>query len=287
MMGMVEHVNQLPIEKRAQILSCLVEGVSIRGTSRLCDVAVNTVVKLQIEAGEACAAYQDRVMRGLTCKRLQCDEVWSFCGAKQKNATAEQMAKGWGDIWTWTAIDSETKLIPCWYVGNRDGEAAYHFIHDLASRLAHRVQLTTDGHSPYLAAVEDAFGAEIDYAQLVKIYGDGPRTDARYSPAVCTGARKDVIAGSPAAQNISTSHVERSNLSFRMGMRRFTRLTNAFSKKAENHAHAVAVFTMFYNFCRIHTTLRCTPAMEAGIADRVWSMKDVVALMDEQAEKAA
>ncbi len=281
-------MNQLPTETRARILSCLVEGVSLRATSRLCGVAINTVVKLQVEAGEACAAFQDKAFRNLKCRRLECDEIWSFCYAKQKNVPTEMRGTfGVGDVWTWTAIDADTKLIPCWHLGNRDGGAAYEFMHDLASRLAHRVQLTTDGHKPYLAAVEDAFGSNIDYATLTKIYGEGPGGDTRYSPPVCTGVKCAVVSGSPEPTKISTSYVERQNLNIRMGMRRFTRLTNAFSKKIENHGHALALYFMFYNFCRIHTTLRVTPAMEAGVADRVWEMTDVVRMMDEVQQKWA
>jgi IS1 family transposase len=281
-------MNQLPIEIRARVLSCLVEGVSIRATARLCDVAINTVVKLQIEAGEACAAFQDQAFRNLSCRRLECDEIWSFVGAKEKNARPEKKAQGWGDVWTWTAIDADTKLIPCWHVGDRNGGAAYEFMHDLAGRLAHRVQLTTDGHKPYLQAVGDAFGDDIDYAMLVKIYGEGPKTEARYSPPQCTGTRIAVISGRPDGSKISTSYVERQNLNMRMGMRRFTRLTNAFSKKIENHGRALSLYFMFYNFCRTHTTLRVTPAMEAGVTDRVWEMADVVQMMDGlQAQKAA
>jgi len=282
-------MNQLPIEARAKILSCLVEGVSIRATARLCDVAINTVVKLQVEAGEACADFQDRTFRNLTCRRLECDEIWSFCYAKAKNVPADKRGQfGFGDVWTWTAIDAETKLIPCWHLGTRDASAADEFMHDLAARLSHRVQLTTDGHKPYLQAVEDAFGGEIDYAQLVKIYGEGPKTEARYSPAQCTGIKIAVVSGKPESSKISTSYVERQNLNIRMGMRRFTRLTNAFSKKVENHGHALALYFMFYNFCRIHTTLRVTPAMQAGLTDRVWEMTDVVRMMDALTEcKAA
>jgi IS1 family transposase len=280
-------MNQLPLETRARILSCLVEGVSIRATARLCDVAINTVVKIQIEAGEACEAFQDRAFRNLSCKRLECDEIWSFVGAKEKNATPEQKAEGWGDIWTWTAIDAETKLIPCWHVGERDGGAAYEFMHDLAGRLAHRVQLTTDGHKPYLNAVADAFGNDIDYATLTKIYGESSNPNTRYSPPVCTGIRCAVVTGQPDGSKISTSYVERQNLSMRMGMRRFTRLTNAFSKKVANHCCALALYFMHYNFCRIHTSLRVTPAMAAGVTDRVWEMADVVRMMDAELAKAA
>jgi IS1 family transposase len=244
-----------------------------------------TIQKLLVELGAACSAYQDKTMRNLKCKRLQCDEIWAFVGCKEKNASAEQKFKdGWGDVWTWTALDAETKLVPCWFVGTRDGGAAYHFIHDLAGRLASRVQLTTDGHRPYVEAVEGAFGSEIDYAQLVKIYGKeaGPMNSAevRYSPGQCMGARKAIISGQPDFKHVSTSFTERQNLTMRMSMRRFTRLTNAFSKKVENHEAAVALHFMHYNFARIHQTLRVTPAMEAGIADHVWTLEEIVALID-------
>ncbi len=280
-------MNQLGLEKRAQVINCLVEGNSIRATVRLTGVAKNTVVKLLADVGRACSIYQDRVFRGLTCKRIQCDEVWSFVGAKEKNTTDETKLKGWGDCWTWTALDADTKLIPCWYVGTRDAGAAYHFMHDLAARLAHRVQLTTDGHKPYLVAVSDAFGTDVDYAQLIKIYGEGPKTEARYWPAQCMGAKKAVISGAPEFAHVSTSHVERSNLTIRMGNRRFTRLTNAFSKKVENHEHMLALFFCFYNFCRIHQSLRVTPAMAAGVSSRVWELADIVSLLDNVEEIAA
>jgi IS1 family transposase len=277
------HMNRLSIEKRAQILHCIVEGNSLRATARLTDTAINTVVNLMIDAGKACSDYQDKAMRNLKCKRLQCDEIWSFVGCKEKNMPQEEKFQGRGDVWTWTALDSETKLVPCWYIGNRDASAAYHFMHDLSGRLTSRVQLTTDGHRPYLQAVEDAFGADIDYAQLVKIYGTqvGPTVNAeiRYSPAQCMGARKAVICGKPAFEHVSTSHTERQNLSMRMGMRRFTRLTNAFSKKLENLEANVALYFMHYNFCRIHQTLRVTPSMEAGISDHIWTMAEIVALL--------
>lgn len=279
--------NVLGPEKRAQVITCLVEGNSIRGTVRMTGVAKNTVVKLLADVGLACSIYQDKAFRGLTCKRIQCDEVWSFVGAKEKNTTEATKAKGWGDVWTWTALDAETKLIPCWYVGTRDASAAFHFMNDLAARLAHRVQLTTDGHTPYLTAVEDAFGPDIDYAQLIKIYGEGPKMEARYSPAQCMGARKAVVSGTPEFKHVSTSHVERSNLTIRMGNRRFTRLTNAFSKKVENHEHMLALFFMYYNFCRIHQSLRVTPAMAAGVSDHVWELYEIVGLLDCAASKAA
>jgi len=278
-------MNKLSTEKRAQILHCIVEGNSLRATARLTDTAINTVVNLMIDAGKVCSAYQDKAMRNLKCKRLQCDEIWSFVGCKEKSVPDAQKGQGRGDVWTWTALDSETKLVPCWFIGNRDAAAAHHFMHDLQGRLASRVQLTTYGHRPYLVAVEDAFGADIDYAQLVKIYGTevGPKNNAeiRYSPAQCMGARKAVISGRPVYQHISTSRTERQNLSMRMGMRRFTRLTNAFLKKLENLEANVALYFTHYNFCRIHQTLRITPAMEAGIADHVWTMAEIVALIDE------
>jgi IS1 family transposase len=244
-------------------------------------VAKNTVVKLLCDLGRGCSDYQDETFRDLPCKQIQCDEIWSFIGAKEKNCSAEMKAKGAGDIWTWTAIDGQSKLVPCWFVGQRHAGAAYHFMHDLAERLAHRVQLTTDGHRAYLSAVEDAFGAEIDYATLQKIYGASPEgRELRYSPAVCMGARKAVVTGTPDFNHVSTSYVERQNLTMRIGMRRFTPLTNAFSKKLENHQHSVALHFMHYNFCRIHQTLRVTPAMEAGVSDHVWSIEEIVALTE-------
>ena len=274
-------MNKLATDKRGQILHCLCEGNSMRATARLNDVSINTVVKLLIDAGNACSRYQDEVFRNLKCRHLQCDEIWAFCYAKEKNCTAEMKAKGAGDVWTWAAIDADTKLIPCWFIGSRDANCAYHFMHDLASRLASRVQLTTDGHKAYLNAVEDAFGAEIDYAMLVKIYGNiGEGGEVRYSPAVCMGAKKAAITGKPDFKHISTSHVERQNLTMRMGMRRFTRLTNGFSKKVENHEHSVALHFMHYNFCRIHKSLRVTPAMEAGIADHVWEISEMVEMIN-------
>jgi len=277
-------MNKLSTEKRAQILRCLVEGNSIRATSRLTDVAINSVIKLLTDAGQACSEFQDKTLRNLSCKRVQCDEIWSFVGCKQKNVKPEDKHKMRGDVWTWTAIDAETKLVPCWFVGTRDAGAAYHFMHDLAGRLASRVQLTTDAHKPYLSAVEDAFGTEIDYAQLVKIYGNPERSkynaEVRYSPAVCMGARKAKVIGQPSYEHVSTSICERNNLNMRMGMRRFTRLTNAFSKKVENLESQVALYFMNYNFCRIHASLRITPAMESGVSDHVWSMEEVVALID-------
>ncbi len=281
-------MNKLSTEQRIRVINCLVEGNSIRATVRMTGVAKNTVVKLLADVGRACSIYQDKAFRNLSCKRIQCDEVWSFVGAKERNTTEATKAKGWGDCWTWTALDADTKLIPCWYVGTRDAGAAYHFMHDLAARLANRVQLTSDGHRPYLAAVQDAFGDQIDYAMLVKIYGEAAKTEARYSPAQCMGTRRAVVSGKPDHDHISTSHVERHNLTIRMGNRRFTRLTNGFSKKVENHEHMLALFFCYYNFAKIHQTLRVTPAMAAGVSTRVWELADIVALIDKsEAESPA
>ena len=275
-------MNKLSTEKRAQILHCLVEGNSIRATSRLMNVAVNSVIKLMIDAGAVCSKYQDKAMVNLPCKRIQCDEIWSFVGCKEKNASADQKAAGWGDAWTWTALCPDTKLVPCWMIGPRDASTAYHFMHDLKPRLANRVQLTTDGLKAYLQPVEDAFGADVDFAQLIKIYGNTLGTnipaEVRYSPALCVGARKAVVTGNPDFKHVSTSQTERQNLSMRMGMRRFT---NAFSKKLENLEANVALYFMHYNFCRIHQTLRVTPAMEAEISDHVWTLEEIVALIDQ------
>ena len=283
-------MNKLTNEQRAQIIALLCEGNSMRAVTRLTGVSINTVTKLLVDLGQACSAYQDKTFVSLTCKRIQCDEIWAFCYAKAKNVSdAKAAPEGAGDVWTWTAIDADTKLIPCWYVGTRDAGAAYHFIYDLKHRLANRVQLTTDGHGAYLSAVSDAFGDKIDYAQLQKIYGKTPEgAQVRYSPAQCMGARKAVIKGAPSAEHVSTSYVERQNLNIRMGNRRYTRLTNAFSKKVENHEHSFAITMMFHNFCRIHKTLRVTPAMEAGLTDHVWEITEVVALLDPKAvDKAA
>lgn len=276
-------MNILPIEKRAQILNLLVEGNSMRATSRIADCSINTVTKLLVDVGAACSEYQDKAMRNLTCKRIQCDEIWSFCYCKQKNVAPEnEGVLGHGDVWTWTAIDPVTKLVPSFMVGKRTAEYAEAFINDLASRLSGRIQLTTDGLKTYIDAVEGAFGRDIDFAQLVKTYGsDGQTTsDARrYSPSEFTGAEKTVKMGNPDMAHVSTSHVERQNLTMRMSMRRFTRLTNGFSKKVENLEYMVAMHFMHYNFGRIHKTLRVTPAMEAGISDHVWSLEEIAALV--------
>jgi IS1 family transposase len=247
-----------------------------------------TILKLLADLGPACAEYQKRTLRNLTCKRIQCDEIWQFCYAKEKNVPADKRGQfGFGDVWTWAAMDADTKLIVTWALGTRGAGTAFEFMHDLAGRLAHRVQLTTDGHRVYLNAVESAFGSDIDYAMLVKIYGYDAANDTKYSPAECIDCKQIAITGRPDPKHISTSYIERQNLTMRMGMRRFTRLTNGFSKKIENHGHAVALHYMHYNFCRVHQTLRVTPAMEAGIADHVWSIEEVVNLLDKQAERAA
>jgi IS1 family transposase len=245
------------------------------------DTAINTVVKLLVDVGKACAEYQNQTLRNLKCKRLQCDEIWSFCYAKAKNVPEDKKGQfGYGDVWTWTGICADSKLVPAWLIGDRTFETASVFMEDLASRFSHRVQLTTDGHKVYLEAVEGVFGAGIDYAMLVKIYGESTeqKVEKRYSPAKFTGSKVEVVAGNPDRKHISTSYAERQNLTMRMSMRRFTRLTNGFSKKVENLAHSVALHFMYYNFARIHKTLRVTPAMEAGISDHVWSLEEIAAL---------
>jgi len=272
-------MNKLSTEKRTQIISCLVEGNSLRATARMCDVAFNTVLKFIPEIGEACDKYQDKAFRNLKCKTIQCDEIWTFCYAKEKNVPKDKKdIFGYGDVWTWVALDADTKLVPSFMVGNRDAKTAKIFMDDLAERLANRVQLTSDGYRVYLQAVDDAFGGDIDYAMLVKTY-ESTQEETRYSPAKCTGSEKKRICGNPDPKNVSTSYVERQNLTMRMCMRRFTRLTNGFSKKIENHVYHLSLHYMYYNFCRIHKTLRVTPAMEAGFADHVWSLEEIVKLI--------
>ena len=278
-------MNKLDPAKRVQILSMLCEGSSMNSIARVADVSPNTVAKLLEEAGRACEAFHDRTVRNVQSKRVQCDEIWSFCYAKQKNVEKAKAApEGSGDLWTWTALDADTKLIIGYLCGGRDAGYANEFIQDVADRLTGRIQLTTDGHKAYLDAVEASFGAEIDYAQLVKLYGDAPGPAGRYSPADCTGIKKTRIEGRPDKDYISTSYVERQNLNFRMGMRRFTRLTNAFSKKVEPHYAMVCLYTVFHNFVRMHKTLRCTRAMAAGLTTKLWSMADLVTMIDAQVE---
>ncbi len=278
----IRGMNKLPLHTRVQILNMLVEGSSMRSISRVAGVSINTVTKLLVDAGEACAAYHDEHVRNVKASRVQCDEIWSFTYAKAKNvAKAKAAPEVAGDVWTWTGLDADSKMIVSWLVGGRDGSYAMEFMDDLAKRLANRVQLTTDGHRAYLEAVEGAFGDDVDYAQLVKLYGAAPESaKGRYSPAECIGARKERVTGNPDRDHVSTSYVERQNLTMRMHMRRFTRLTNGFSKKIENHAHAVALHFMFYNFAKIHKTLRVTPAMQAGVADHVWTLEDIAQLAD-------
>jgi IS1 family transposase len=271
-------MNRLPIAKRAQIIQMLVEGASLRSTSRMADVSINTVTKLLVDVADAAYAYHDRTVRNVRCRRVQADEIWCFVGAKQKNASPDQKAGGWGDVWTWTAIDADTKLCVGYVVGGRDGWWAREFMQDVANRIRGKVQLTTDQHRAYLEAVEDAFGGDVDYAQLQKIYGASSEPETRYSPAKCIGCDMKTISGTPDPAHVSTSYVERQNLTMRMSMRRFTRLTNAFSKKIENHAAAVALHFIHYNFARIHKTLRITPAMAAGISDHVWSYEEIAGL---------
>jgi len=274
-------MNKLPVAKRAQILSMLCEGASMRSVSRLADVSINTVSKLLVDAGRACSDFHDEMVQGVHSKRVQVDEIWSFTYAKAKNVAAAKAAPdGAGDTWTWTGIDADSKLIVSWLVGARDAEYATAFINDLRERIATRIQLTSDGHRPYLDAVEDAFGADVDYAVLQKLYGADPENEKRYSPAKCIGVECRIIQGDPNPKHISTSYVERVNLTMRMANRRFTRLTNAFSKKFDNHVHMVALYTVWYNWVRIHKTLRVTPAMAANLTDRLWDMTEVVEMID-------
>lgn len=280
-------MNQLTTVRRVQVVKALVEGNSINGIVRMTGVAKNTVLKLLADLGSECLAFQDKSLRDLTCRRIECDEIWEFCYAKEKNVPEEHKGEfGYGDVWTWTAIDADTKLIPCWHVGGRNGADAFMFVQDLAQRLLNRVQLTTDGHKAYLNAVEGAFGSEIDYAMLIKLYGDQPKEgQRRYSPAECVGTETNIIQGNPDRAGISTSYVERQNLTMRTSMRRFTRLTNGFSKKVENHIHAISLHFMYYNFARPHKTLSTstaprTPAMAAGVADHVWAVEEIVSLLD-------
>ncbi len=274
-------MNRLTIKDRANILRLLCEGMGINAITRVTDASKNTVLKLLADVGEVCSIYHDVNVRGVKSQRVECDEIWSFCYAKQKNVAAAKSAPdGAGDVWTWTAIDADTKLIISYLVGGRDAEYATEFMLDLKDRLANPVQLTTDGHKAYLQAVEKAFDWNVDYAQLVKTYGAAPDSaKGRYSPADCTGIKKIKISGSPDIEKVSTSYVERQNLTMRMHTRRFTRLTNAFSKKIENHCHSLSLYFMFYNYCKIHKTLRVTPAMEAGLTNHVWDFEELIALL--------
>ena len=282
-------MNKLPASERAHILQLLCEGMAIRAVARVTGKSKNTITKLLIDAGKVLGAYQDRVFVDLKTTKVQVDEIWSFTYAKQKNVpTAKAAPEGAGDTWTWTAIDADSKLVMSWLVGGRDSDYAMAFMDDLRGRLANRVQLTSDGHRSYLEAVEGAFGGDVDYAQLIKIYGKSPETaKGRYSPADCTGIKKNRVEGDPDIKHISTSYVERQNLTMRMHMRRFTRLTNGFSKKVENHAHSVALHFMYYNFVKQHKSLGgISPAMAAGVTDKLWEMKDVVALIEAEEAKA-
>jgi len=282
-------MNRLTSAARAAVLNCLIEGCSIRSTVRMTGVSKKAVSRLLVDAGKVAAEYQDRVMRDLPCRRIQVDELWGFCYCKQANLTAEIAASvpGAGSVWLWVAICADTKLVPCVTLGSRNASDAYVFMSDLAGRLNSRVQMTSDGHRPYLEAVEAAFGTEIDYAMLVKLYGSDPEGERRYSPPVCLGARPTVITGSPAPEHISTSYVERQNWTVRTTMRRYTRLSNGFSRKIENHMAAVAINYFAYNFIKIHRTLRVTPAMAAGVTDRLFDVSDLVALLVEAESKAA
>ena len=269
----------LSMDKKVAVISALIEGCSVRSTVRLTGVAKGTILRLLAEVGTACAEYMDVTLRNIPAKRVQIDEIWSFVGCKEKNVTTEKAEAGvCGDVWTFTAIEAQTKLVISWMVGRRDAGSATEFLRDVESRLSNRIQLTTDGHKMYLLAVPDAFASNVDYAQLVKVYGSDPEGHKRYSPAQCLGSKRVGIIGNPDSSHVSTSYVERQNLNMRMQMRRFTRLTNAFSKKLDNHIHALALFHMHYNFARIHQTLRVSPAMEAGMSKHLWSIQELVEL---------
>jgi IS1 family transposase len=280
-------MNQLNTAKRSQIIAALIEGNSINSTCRMLGVGKHTVLRLLVDAGHACTAYHNANVRNLRVRRLQCDEIWSFCYAKMRNVPEDKQGTGAGDIWTWTAIDADSKLIISYLCGDRDAHSALNFMDDVASRVTTRIQITTDGHRVYAEAVLGAFGVDVDYAMLIKLYGKAPdRPETRYSPAACIGTRTGVLSGTPDPKHISTSYVERQNLSMRMGMRRFTRLTNGFSKKFENHAHQVALYFMHYNYCRVHSSLRVTPAMEAGLTDHIWTIAELCSLLPERKPNA-
>jgi IS1 family transposase len=273
------NMNQLSIADRVAVIRCLVDGNSMRATARITGVARNTIDKLLVELGSACSEYQNITLRNLHCQRIQVDEIWAFCYCKQKNVRGD-VVEGGGDVWAWATIDADTKLVPCWTIGKRDPITAEMFVADMASRLADCVQLTSDGLSTYFKAIVKAFGEDIDYARLVKVYGNDPEQEKRYSPAICTSCKKEAVIGDPDPKHISTSYIERQNLTMRMGIRRFTRLTNGFSKKIENHAAAISLHMMYYNFARTHQTLKTSPAAAAGVTDHVWTIEEIVALMD-------
>ncbi len=276
-------MNWISTEKRAKVIGALVEGNSINATCRMLGVSKHTVLRLLKDADIACAKFHDRYVRNLRVRRLQCDEIWSFVGAKAKNVSPEREPEGWGDVWTWTATDADTKLCVSWLVGGRDAGWAYDFMQDCAERVRGRVQLTTDAHKAYLSAAESTFGGGVDYAQLQKIYGAPTDADQRrYSPAKCIGSDMKVVSGAPDPDHVSTSYVERQNVTMRMSMRRFTRLTNGFSEKLANHAHQIAVYFFHYNFCRVHSSLRVTSAMEAGLTDHVWTLEELCGLIPEE-----
>jgi IS1 family transposase len=273
-------MNRLSTEERARVLSCLVEGNSIRATERMTGITKKAITRLSVELGEACERFATKVMVNLPCTRIQCDEIWAFCGAKEKNASAAQKEKGWGDVWTWVAIDPDTKLIPAWFTGDRTTMSAYKFLRSLSPRLANRVQVSTDGHKAYALAMKAGFhGSPVDYGTCVKIYAE-PWGEGKYSPGVVTGTKREIVFGCPIRDEISTSHAERQNLTMRMQMRRFTRLTNGFSKKVDNHRLAVAIHFVHYNFARVHSAHRLTPAMAAGLSDHVWSLAEIVGLLE-------
>jgi IS1 family transposase len=275
-------MSRLSTAQRVQVVSALVEGNSVRSTCRMTGIAKGTILFLLADLGKVCADYHDEHVRNVAAKRIQCDEIWSFCYGKDKNVSEDKKAEGAGSLWTWTALDADSKLIVSYLCGGRDAAWAKSFMKDVAARLTTRVQITTDGHKAYIEAVEGAFGMDVDYALLIKLYGNPAAPETRYSPGVCIGTESCVVMGSPDPRHISTSYVERQNLTMRMSMRRFTRLTNGFSKKVENHEHMLAIYFLYYNFCRIHQTLRVTPAMEAGISNHVWSIQEIVGLLDQR-----
>jgi hypothetical protein len=280
-------MNKLTTERRAQILGMMIEGVTIRAISRMTGASKNTIVKLLADAGKACSEYQDRVLVNLPCRRLQADEIWSFVYAKQKNVPQEMRGRfGVGDVWTWTAHCADTRLVPWWYVGTRDADAACRFVSNLEGRLANPLFLTTDGHHIHLSATDSASDRATDYAVLVEIYGPAQQAEQRYGPPTSLGTERTVVSGRPVSDHIDTSFLEPQNFSMRMGFRHFTGLTNAFSKKLEQHVHALSIYFMHYNFVRIHQTLRCTPAMEAGVSTKLWSLEDIVALVDEMGSQS-